>query len=163
LSPLKKKPFPPPPAAGPGARPRPPDAIRTGLRATDIGARWGGDEFAIVAPNTSEASAQALAERVRLLAAERASEWRGTASLGVATVDPVNGGAAFEVDELIQTVDAALYEAKQCGRNCVVSRALARPVRGAGLTSATQIRSDGHFVKPRHVEPHASYRSDGAA
>jgi diguanylate cyclase (GGDEF)-like protein len=96
------------------------EAIRTQLRTTDLGARWGGDEFAIVAPNTSEPSARALAERVRALAAQRISPWHGTASVGVAAVDPKNGDWDFEVDGLIQAVDVALYEAKQRGRNSVV-------------------------------------------
>jgi diguanylate cyclase (GGDEF)-like protein len=96
------------------------EAIRSQLRTTDLAARWGGDEFAIVAPNTSEASARTLAERMRALAAERVSPWHGTASVGVATVDPGNGDGDFQIDGLIQAVDVALYEAKQRGRNCVV-------------------------------------------
>jgi diguanylate cyclase (GGDEF)-like protein len=98
------------------------DAIRAELRAIDIGGRWGGDEFAIVAPNTSERSALALGERVRSLAAHLASEWHGTASLGVATMDPANLRESFDVDGLIHAVDVALHEAKHRGGNRVVGR-----------------------------------------
>jgi diguanylate cyclase (GGDEF)-like protein len=110
------------------------DAIRAELRAIDIGGRWGGDEFAIVAPNTSERSALALGERVRSLAAQLASEWHGTASLGVATMNPASDRESLDVDALIQAVDVALYEAKHQGGNRVVARSTDPLLRDDGKT-----------------------------
>ena len=99
-------------------------AIRQTLRATDFGARWGGDEFSIVAPQTSREAAQRLAERllVRLSDQDRATGGI-TASVGVAVFE---GGDAAEdkrsardAEWLMRAADAALYAAKSAGRNQV--------------------------------------------
>lgn len=95
-------------------------AIKNTLRDTDVGARWGGDEFAIVAPNTAEPAAQRLASR--LLA--EIPKWAGrdeavvTASIGVATVSAAQA-VSHTPDALMKTADAALYQAKLNGRNQV--------------------------------------------
>jgi len=95
-------------------------AIRTGSRAADVTARWGGDEFAILAPNTGREEALRLAERIRALVTERTAALHAvTVSGGVATVDPARGVAT--PDDLIRAADAALYEAKRRGRNRVVA------------------------------------------
>lgn len=96
-------------------------AIREGLRATDIGARWGGDEFVVLAPNTRSEDAVRLAERVRLQAAANAvgsGPTPVTVSIGVATLDPLLPHSAPEA--LVRAADAALYEAKSGGRNRVI-------------------------------------------
>lgn len=98
--------------------------IQDGLRTTDIAARFGGEEFAIVAPHTASQSAVVLAERVRV-AVEReacralgvsASERAITVSIGVAGSEQPGAGdeATFE------RADKALYEAKRGGRNRVI-------------------------------------------
>lgn len=51
--------------------------IRFQLRESDVGARWGGDEFAVLAPNTSEHDAVALAAREGRGAGRGARSWRG--------------------------------------------------------------------------------------
>jgi diguanylate cyclase (GGDEF)-like protein len=97
------------------------DVIRSQLRETDTGARWGGDEFAVLAPNTGERAALALAERIRVLIPTISTRWSLSGSFGVATIDP---GAEGEVDDaatLMRAADAALYQAKQRGRNRVVT------------------------------------------
>lgn len=95
--------------------------IRSHLRETDIGARWGGDEFGVLAPNTSEPAALALAERIRAMIPEAAAGWRLSGSVGVATIDPGRDGAVVDPATLMRAADAALYEAKRRGRNRVVS------------------------------------------
>ena len=85
-------------------------------RATDIVARYGGEEIAILLPNTDLDGATALAERFRH-AIENANWERRpvTASFGVATwTETMNGP-----DELIAAADQALYRAKERGRNRV--------------------------------------------
>jgi diguanylate cyclase (GGDEF)-like protein len=103
------------------------DVIRSQLRETDTGARWGGDEFAVLAPNTGEAAALALAERIRTLIPTTSTRWALTGSLGVATIDPGTDGDVDDAATLMRAADAALYEAKQRGRNRVVKAATHPP------------------------------------
>jgi diguanylate cyclase (GGDEF)-like protein len=95
-------------------------AITMTLRETDIGGRWGGDEFLIIAPGTVGAAAVTLAERLRfeLAKQETIGEAQGTASVGVATFDP-NHRRLEDPDALMQAADAALHRAKAAGRNQV--------------------------------------------
>lgn len=88
-------------------------ALRQDARQTDLPARVGGDEFALIAPHTDVHDAVALAERIRCRVAEDVA--RITISLGVATLDLEQPDAAA----LRQEGDAALYEAKHRGRNRV--------------------------------------------
>jgi diguanylate cyclase (GGDEF)-like protein len=88
------------------------DAIRFGSRDNDVAARWGGDEFALLAPKTTFEAALSLAERIRGLL-----EGGPTVSIGVATFVP--SLPPLGADALIQSADEALYRAKQEGRNCV--------------------------------------------
>jgi len=97
------------------------EVIRSELRETDVGARWGGDEFAVLAPNTSEAAALALAERIRATIAGTGAPWPLSGSVGVATIDPTADGEVVDSTTLMRAADRALYEAKRSGRNRVVS------------------------------------------
>jgi diguanylate cyclase (GGDEF)-like protein len=95
-------------------------AINAAMRATDLGARWGGDEFAIVAPNTPRHSAQQLAQRLLGHVSEQAGarDAAVTISVGVATFDPPHDSSEA-AESLLNAADAALYRAKQDGRNRV--------------------------------------------
>jgi diguanylate cyclase (GGDEF)-like protein len=91
------------------------DAIRVQLRASDIGSRWGGDEFALLAPNTRRPAAAALAQRVQSLVGH-APVGDGvppmTVSIGMATFDP-DGAAQVDASSLMKEADTALYGAKR--------------------------------------------------
>jgi len=96
--------------------------IESQLRATDIGARWGGDEFAVVAPNTSPEAAMAIAERIRALVAEDVP-WNVTGSVGIAVVAPAADDEPADVAGIMRSADSALYEAKRQGKNRIILHA----------------------------------------
>jgi len=99
-------------------------AVLTGQlkRPADLAARYGGEEFALLLPDTDLAGALHVGEACRVgleqLALPHAGAPRGfvTMSMGVACIVP-GGDDTLEV--LIARADAALYEAKRNGRNCV--------------------------------------------
>jgi diguanylate cyclase (GGDEF) domain len=96
-------------------------AISESLRRIDTSARYGGDEFTIILPNTGEKGARTVAEKIRQKVERIALKFRGeelkvTLSLGIA-VYPQN---ASNKDSLIEKADRALYEAKRLGRNRIV-------------------------------------------
>jgi diguanylate cyclase (GGDEF)-like protein len=98
-------------------------AITEGLRESDFGARWGGDEFAIAAPNTAASAARSYGERlVADVAQQRVDHHHrsSSVSVGIATFDPA-GETVANLDALVRTADDALYRAKAGGRNRVVA------------------------------------------
>lgn len=96
------------------------DAIAATLRASDLGARWGGDEFAIVLPNSGTDAARHFAERViaRLSQADKNGAELVTISAGVATLGPARPDIQT-MEELAAAADEALYAAKAAGKNRV--------------------------------------------
>lgn len=95
--------------------------IQSELRETDVAARWGGDEFTILAPNTSPPAAMALAERIRSRIAEQADPFQLTVSIGVATHVGDDEGMPGNSATILRAADEALYEAKKRGKNTVVA------------------------------------------
>ena len=102
--------------------------IKAQLRAGDTVARWGGEEFVLMLPQTPAVHAREIAERIRAAVGRRPFEGAGgqampvTISIGLAMLpahssvrDPAEQAAA-----LIARADEALYEAKRAGRNRVV-------------------------------------------
>jgi diguanylate cyclase (GGDEF)-like protein len=97
---------------------------RGSVRSVETVARWGGEEFALLVPQTELEETRGLAERLRrTIAAFRFPEvGQVTASFGVAALD-----AEENLDSLLKRADAALYRAKQAGRNRVVVSETPRP------------------------------------
>ena len=92
-------------------------------RSSDFVARWGGEEFAILLPNTPLVSAMDVAERIRAnieneeIPCAGNSTAKVTASIGVNTQIPVRGNSA---GAFLSAADKALYAAKAAGRNKVI-------------------------------------------
>jgi diguanylate cyclase (GGDEF)-like protein len=82
-------------------------------RQGDTVARWGGEEFVVVLPETDLAGARRFAERLRrTIEAHAVGEMKTSASCGVATMLPED-----TVEDLLGAADQALYQAKSNGRN----------------------------------------------
>src|SRR5919109_943911 len=148
------------------------EVFRAQLRDYDVPARFGGEEFSILLPETPPAEAIEIAERIRRAVAakpfdvETSSEpIRATVSIGVAGY-PKDG---HDANELIHQADLAVYRAKLQGRNRVLG-ASSEPLLLAaeGGTKSRPVREDAEQVMPRpgaeplerarerrHPRPHA--------
>jgi len=99
------------------------DGLRSQLRGYDLAGRFGGEEFVVLLPQAREQDALNVAERLRAHIAglsvpvddgdESAGFVRLTISVGVASLD----GESRELTDLLAAADAALYHAKETGRN----------------------------------------------
>ncbi|MBS0456075.1 MAG: GGDEF domain-containing protein [Proteobacteria bacterium] len=90
--------------------------LRDGVRGDTLVARYGGEEFALVAPGCDLAAMRELAERLRAQIA--ASDLGVTVSIGICALDP---GLPESAHVLLARADAALYRAKEGGRNRVIA------------------------------------------
>ena len=106
--------------------------IKTTLRAGDVVGRFGGEEFCVLLPNTSEREAIALAERIREIIQQKNVSTRQvkkntaaqnhvqcTVSIGAVGSE----SAGYDIQRLLASADNALYMAKNRGRNLVASHA----------------------------------------
>ena len=97
------------------------ETLRGNLRSSDVVARYGGDEFVVLLPDTGDAAAEAVLEKLMgaLRGATRA-EWPATFSIGFITVDR----PSVSLDRLVQEADTLAYAAKRAGGDCVRHRHL---------------------------------------
>jgi diguanylate cyclase (GGDEF)-like protein len=113
-------------------------ALSTAVRPRDLVGRLGGEEFAVLLAGLTASEATAAAERIRADVGGvkvRCDEgnWVGvTTSIGVAHLD----GVIDTLDGLIAAADAAMYQAKADGRDCVRSAGAARVIDLTGLPDA---------------------------
>ncbi len=111
--------------------------LRVGTRATDTVARYGGDEFVLVLPDTDRDQARAVARRIRervageTFLASTGLAARLTVSVGLATLMQPTGTAA----DLIRAADEAMYWVKRHGRNGIRAVRIGRAApQGSGNT-----------------------------
>jgi len=95
--------------------------VRDELRGSDVMARFGGDEFIMLLPETNRRGAQDMSERIRKSVESSRFDIRGgdinvTVSLGISSY-PEDGG---NLEAILDKADKAMYRAKQRGRNQVV-------------------------------------------
>jgi diguanylate cyclase (GGDEF)-like protein len=109
------------------------DAIRNGIRKIDIAARYAGDEFVVLLPETEASGAYVLAEKVRVGVAEldvADPPIHTSVSIGVVSY-PSDGTTS---DELMINADQAMYESKRSGKNRVMGKAA---IEAAATEAAT--------------------------
>ena len=92
-------------------------------------ARYGGEEFLVVLPETKVSDAQIVAEKLRIAVSSQpigheAEPISITSSFGVTGFDPVMQSASVTLEQILKTADENLYQAKNEGRNRVVSSLL---------------------------------------
>jgi diguanylate cyclase (GGDEF)-like protein len=121
------------------------------LRDYDLAGRFGGEEFAVLLPQTKAVDAFRTAERVRASIAALniivpgtvgAERVQVTVSIGVAALD---AGSQRQLGELMAAADAALYRAKACGRDQVQ---MISTTRGLSAISGTERGTGGHQDTP---------------
>jgi diguanylate cyclase (GGDEF)-like protein/putative nucleotidyltransferase with HDIG domain len=144
------------------------EAFRAQLRHYDVPARFGGEEFSILLPETPPEQALEIAERIRRAVAERTFDVetssepiRATVSIGVAGF-PKDG---TDANELIHQADLAVYRAKLQGRNRVLgasSEPLLVPSDRTARLMAVPEDGDHHSPLPGavQVQPKEERRSD---
>lgn len=97
--------------------------LRESVRSCDIASRFGGEEFVLLLPHTSEEDAWKLADRIRRRVSRRRFRFQGrtitvTVSIGVSSISP---GCLDQDNDLLLRADQALYVAKANGRNTVAT------------------------------------------
>jgi diguanylate cyclase (GGDEF)-like protein len=98
--------------------------IKAGLRGIDVAARYGGDEFVALLPETDPSGAYVVAEKIRQMVSELLVEVNGsqiTTSLSIGVVSYPDDG--HNADELMIAADEAMYSSKRLGKNRVVGYA----------------------------------------
>jgi len=99
-------------------------SMASSVRNTDTVARVGGDEFALLLPNTGEVSAQRVAKKLsQQLKIDIEGKWPITFSLGLATYNQTNGN----IDDVIGLADMNMYKVKNGGKNSMSHEVVGLP------------------------------------
>jgi diguanylate cyclase (GGDEF)-like protein len=114
------------------------EAIRAVTRRSDLAVRFGGEEYAVLMPDTTIENAVTVLERIRAEVSTRVFEVDG--ALAHATVSAGIAAGPGDVDDLVARADAALYRAKEAGRNRVMTEGApgARTPAQRSMTTGTR-------------------------
>jgi len=110
--------------------------LKSNVRGTDVVARYGGDELAVMLIETNPKSALEVAEKLNREIADHSFQWQTkrlsvNISIGLATAP---GTAIRSSSDLVDAADRALYQAKNAGRNAVIVFDSATPANPQGVT-----------------------------
>lgn len=94
------------------------DTLRRTCRSTDLAARFGGDEFVVLAPSTSGENALGLCDRIRSTLRQSATDFPIPLTVSIGVAEP--GRKVSSAEQLFAAADAALYAAKRAGRDRAV-------------------------------------------
>ncbi|MFT4558740.1 MAG: diguanylate cyclase (GGDEF)-like protein, partial [Planctomycetaceae bacterium] len=102
--------------------------ILQNVRTCDIAARYGGEEFVVLAVDASESGLQILAERIRQAVEAESFNHEGaavpvTVSVGATFASLCRGDQSL-ASQVLKSADAAMYESKRRGRNCVTMNSM---------------------------------------
>ena len=129
------------------------DTIQGGIRRIDVAARYGGDEFVALLPETDPTGGWVLAEKIRLGVSSREIQdlvEPPTVSIGVVSF-PRDGASA---DALMISADRAMYASKRAGRNRVAGPESSPPGPVAGADVQVPVTADERReARPEVVEP----------
>jgi diguanylate cyclase (GGDEF)-like protein len=144
------------------------EVIRIGGRKIDTAARYGGDEFVVLLPETDPTGAYVLAEKIRQGVADLRVDIAGTTiepSVSVGVVSYPDDGRTS--DELMITADASMYRSKRAGKNRVTGvpvmdvEAAGRPAED--VAAATTGEAPEQVVEPAPASPPTSAAPAAAA
>jgi diguanylate cyclase (GGDEF)-like protein len=129
--------------------------VAGGARQTDVAARYGGEEFAMILPHTGAEMAARVARRIRaaiedFIFLRDTTPTRLSVSAGVATYPASEG--VDSADSLVRAADMAMYEAKNQGKNRVITATMKTDPTAAGK-SAQNYRGSGSRGGTRKVSP----------
>ena len=96
------------------------NALRNALRDEDVVARWGGEEFLVVLPDSDGENARSVAQKLREAIAGLALTYDAQPVFPTLSFGVVSGDQHQEVQDLIRQADHCLYQAKHKGRDCIV-------------------------------------------
>ncbi|MBK8011627.1 MAG: GGDEF domain-containing protein [Deltaproteobacteria bacterium] len=123
--------------------------LSTNVRAIDVGARIGGDEFAVLLPETSRAQAEALAQRILTELAHYSDRLAEKLAISIG-ISEVGATSNMDADDVMASADEALYLAKTAGGGRAAF-AQHNPHR-TSLSSGQQVNGDEMIDRSRNVD-----------
>ena len=130
--------------------------ISKNVRTSDIAARYGGEEFVVLAVDASESGLQILAERIRTVVESELFEHEGvtvpvTVSIGATFASFYRGDQGL-ASQVLESADAAMYESKRRGRNCITMQSMATELERRLSQLVTENRFSHWLVERQVIE-----------